>query len=83
MGDCDAFVWPKGPAMQIIFRMAGNNDLFYNNFLLAWKFATDVGSSITQMIPPQDVNNVQVAQGQDHFSDFFLDSMMDDDDQDE
>lgn len=48
-GDCDSFDWPKGPAMNRILDYGGSNDIFYKDYLKAWKFATENGFTLKSL----------------------------------
>lgn len=43
IGDCDAFNWPKGIMFDHILKMAKNEPYFYQEFITAWKRATNNG----------------------------------------
>lgn len=52
--DCDSAGMPQGEAYQAIEKMAGVEEEFYWNYLLAWKFATENGHTDLQFLPESD-----------------------------
>lgn len=47
MVDCESYTNPTGPAVVSVIKYAADEQVFYKDFVNAWKWATENGQAVT------------------------------------
>lgn len=59
-GDCDSSSWPKGPAFPMVLEFAANEIAWLDNYVKAWKIATENGHLDLKYLNPAIPDNEQL-----------------------